>query len=394
MKIVVVYQYFGSKKSGWSTRFYDFAIEWQQQGCEVEIITSPYYKSDIQSIDGFINKIEVDGIKVTVVNTPDSNRDSFLRRAVNALLFSLTSSWLVSKRRADVFIFSSGPITVGIPMLFKRLFKRNGIIFEHRDIWPDGAIEMGLLSGWKANFAKRFGNYLNRKANAVIVCSDGMRDVLRRREVANVISIPHGCDLTLLDKIGNYELPEWTKNARILIYAGSLGFMDAVDEAIRGFINAEIPENTHLVILGDGADRQNLEGLVNASDKSERIHFLGLVSKLEMSQWYCVAEASFILFKNFPILSTSSPNKFFDSLTFGVAVIQNTNGWIQEILYSEGIGYNVISGDISSMSKAIENALHNRLITKEMGQRAKILAIESLDRKKMANKYLEIVKGL
>ena len=253
---------------------------------------------------------------------------------------------------------------------------------------------MGLLSGWKANFAKRFGNYLNRKANAVIVCSDGMRDVLRRREVANVISIPHGCDLTLLDKIGNYELPEWTKNARILIYAGSLGFMDAVDEAIRGFINAEIPENTHLVILGDGADRQNLEGLVNASDKSERIHFLGLVSKLEMSQWYCVAEASFILFKNFPILSTSSPNKFFDSLTFGVAVIQNTNGWIQEILYSEGIGYNVISGDISSMSKAIENALHNRLITKEMGQRAKILAIESLDRKKMANKYLEIVKGL
>ena len=294
MKIVVVYQYFGSKKSGWSTRFYDFAIEWQQQGCEVEIITSPYYKSDIQSIDGFINKIEVDGIKVTVVNTPDSNRDSFLRRAVNALLFSLTSSWLVSKRRADVFIFSSGPITVGIPMLFKRLFKRNGIIFEHRDIWPDGAIEMGLLSGWKANFAKRFGDYLNRKANAVIVCSDGMRDVLRRREVANVISIPHGCDLTLLDKIGNYELPEWTKNARILIYAGSLGFMDSVDEAIRGFINAEIPENTHLVILGDGADRQNLEGLVNTSNKSERIHFLGMDSKLEMSQWYCVAEASFI----------------------------------------------------------------------------------------------------
>ena len=394
MKIVVVYQYFGSKKSGWSTRFYDFAIEWQQQGCEVEIITSPYYKSDIQSIDGFINKIEVDGIKVTVVNTPDSNRDSFLRRAVNALLFSLTSSWLVLKRRADVFIFSSGPITVGIPMLLKRLFKHNGIIFEHRDIWPDGAIEMGLLSGWKANFAKRFGNYLNRKANAVIVCSDGMRDVLLRREVANVISIPHGCDLTLLDKIGNYELPEWTKNARIFIYAGSLGFMDSVDEAIRGFINAEIPENTHLVILGDGADRQNLESIVNASIKSERIHFLGLVSKLEMSQWYCIAEASFILFKNFPILSTSSPNKFFDSLTFGVAVIQNTNGWIQEIVYSEGIGYNVISGDISSMSKAIENALHNRLITKEMGQRAKILAIESLDRKKMANKYLEIVKGL
>ena len=394
MKIVVVYQYFGSKKSGWSTRFYDFAIEWQQQGCEVEIITSPYYKSDIQSIDGFINKIEVDGIKVTVVNTPDSNRDSFLRRAVNALLFSLTSSWLVLKRRADVFIFSSGPITVGIPMLLKRLFKHNGIIFEHRDIWPDGAIEMGLLSGWKANFAKRFGNYLNRKANAVIVCSDGMRDVLLRREVANVISIPHGCDLTLLDKIGNYELPEWTMNARILIYAGSLGFMDSVDEAIRGFINAEIPENTHLVILGDGADRQNLESIVNASIKSERIHFLGLVSKLEMSQWYCIAEASFILFKNFPILSTSSPNKFFDSLTFGVAVIQNTNGWIQEIVNSEGIGYNVISGDISSMSKAIENALHNRLITKEMGQRAKILAIESLDRKKMANKYLEIVKGL
>ncbi len=394
MKIVVVYQYFGSKQSGWSTRFYDFAIEWQQQGCEVEIITSPYYKSDIQNIDGFIKKINIDGIKVTVVNTPDSNKDSFLKRSVNALLFSLTTSWLVTKRHADVFIFSSGPITVGIPMIIKRLFKRDGIIFEHRDIWPDGAIEMGLLSGWKANFAKRFGDYLNRKANAVVVCSDGMRDVLCRRSLGKVSSIPHGCDLTLLNNIGNYELPEWTKNTRILIYAGSLGFMDSVGEAIFGFINARVSTNTHFVILGDGADRQNLEQIAAASNKSRQIHFLGLVSKVEMAHWYSIAVASFVLFKNFPILSTSSPNKFFDSLIFGVPVIQNTNGWIREIVISEGIGYNVNPDDVNAMSDAIEGILNHDSTTKEMALKAKNLAIKSLDRKKMAHKYLELIQDI
>ncbi len=392
MKIVVIYQYFGSKKSGWSTRFYDFAMEWQRCGHAVEVITSPYYKSDIKKIDRFIQRMVVDGINVTVVNTPDSNRDSFLRRATNAILFAIASTWLVLTMRADTFIFSSGPITVGIPMLFKRIFQKKRIIFEHRDIWPDGAIEMGLLKGWKSLLAVRLGDYLNRKASSVIVCSEGMKDVLDKRGIPNVMSIPHGCDMTLLEGGDNTELPEWTQNAIIFLYAGSLGLMDSVDEAIHGFANANVTSNCHLVILGDGADRLNLENMVLSSGKSNQIHFLGLVTKNEMAQWYRIAHVSFVLFKNFPILSSSSPNKFFDSLAFGVPVIQNTKGWIYDIVNVEGIGYNVVPCDQISMSMTIEKVINNYASTKAMGSKAKALAKNSLDRNMMARQYLKIIE--
>jgi hypothetical protein len=50
------------------------------------------------------------------------------------------------------------------------------------------------------------------------------------------------------------NLPDWTKSAIVFLYAGSLGLMDAVDDALDGFIKSNINEYCHLVILYTGAD--------------------------------------------------------------------------------------------------------------------------------------------
>jgi hypothetical protein len=207
LKITVVYQYFGTKKSGWSTRFYDFAIEWVRMGYDVRIITSPYYKTDIQS-NRFYSNTVIDGIKVTIINTPDSNLFPFLKRAISSLFFSFITSVLVLYDRADSVIFSSGPITVLIPFFIKRLFSKKKLILEHRDLWPDGAIEMGLLTGWKAKVANVWVNWCNQKADYVVVCSDGMRTILKDRGNYRITSIPHGCDLTLRNLEEEITLPD------------------------------------------------------------------------------------------------------------------------------------------------------------------------------------------
>ena len=129
MRITVVYQYFGTKKSGWSTRFYDFAIEWVRKGYDVRIITSPYYKSDIKTNRFYTNK-SIDGIKISIINTPDSNLHSFWRRAINSLIFSISTSILVLFDRANTIVFSSGPVTVLIPFFFKEYFQENNLLWN------------------------------------------------------------------------------------------------------------------------------------------------------------------------------------------------------------------------------------------------------------------------
>jgi len=142
LKILVFYQYFGTPSGSWSTRMYEFTRRWVKSGHDVTVVTAPYEKSDIKS-KGFISNTNIEGVNLIVINSGDSNRDSFMKRGFNALLFSLTACKMALTEPCDVVIASSGPITIGIPALVAKWFRGKKMVFEIRDLWPMGAIELG-----------------------------------------------------------------------------------------------------------------------------------------------------------------------------------------------------------------------------------------------------------
>src|SRR5690606_32310626 len=151
MKILVFYQYFGTPKASCSTRIYELCKRWVQLGHEVTVVTSPYEKSDIKA-NGFISRQQLAGIKLIVINTADSNKQSILTTALKACLLCLFSVWYALTEKYAVCLASSGPITIGLPMILTKKIRRKKTVFEVRDLWPAGAIELGLL---KSNFQKK-----------------------------------------------------------------------------------------------------------------------------------------------------------------------------------------------------------------------------------------------
>ena len=111
-----------------------------------------------------------------------------------------------------------------------------------------------------------------------------------------------------------------------------------------------------------------------------------------MAQWYRISHVSFVVFKNYNILSTSSPNKYFDSLTFGVPVIQNTDGWMKSDIENYNFGYNVVAEDVSSMKKAIETSITDKVGYLNKKENAKNFAISDFSREEMAKRYLKLLK--
>ena len=91
-RILIFYQYFGTPKGSWSTRIYELARRWVKNGHKVTVVTSPYEKSDIK-VERFITKSEIEGINLIIINSPDSNRKSTIKRAVNAVRFAFMSIW-------------------------------------------------------------------------------------------------------------------------------------------------------------------------------------------------------------------------------------------------------------------------------------------------------------
>lgn len=397
--IVIIYQYFGTPAGGWSTRVYENAKVWVQKGIKVTVITSPYYKSDIKP-NGYISRQIIDGINLIVINSGDSNKINLVRRIIRAISFAFIASFYTILIKSDTVIASSGPITVGIPGLAAKLLARKKLIFEVRDLWPSGAIELGLIrSKFLQWIGLKFEKICYLSSDLVVPCSVGMdADIIRRYPQVVTLTIPNACDPELFNaSVPSEHLPDWAKDPanKVFIYFGSLGFMDACDEIIRGYYLVEKRKNIHIVFLGDGADRESLIVLSESLGVKSNVHFQGLLPKNKLSSWLKISVASFVVFRNKPVLSTSSPNKMFDSFAAGLPVIQNTGGWIKELVEKNCCGLTVEPENPESMASAISRfALMDSEELDLMKQTALSLAMNDFNRKNLADLYLESIAKL
>jgi glycosyltransferase involved in cell wall biosynthesis len=397
LKILIFYQYFGTPNGGWSTRFYEFAKRWGKEGHQVTVVTSPYYKSDIKA-DKFISKQRIENIDLIVINSPDSNKAGLFRRMLNAFIFSSVSVFYALKLSYDVVLCSSGPITIALPGLAASVFRRKKFVFEVRDLWPRGAVELEKIKNpiaVKIGFA--FEKWIYKNANLVVACSPGMEEgVLQVNAKSPTLVIPNSSDNDLFylsESVYPDKFPQYWKEKSVFIYAGSLGLMDECSQIIKG-ISKVNHEDIKIAFIGDGAEREHLQGLVDSLGLQETVEFFGLIPKREVVKWFSVAKASFVTFKDIPVLHTNSPNKMFDSFAAGVPIIQSTKGWIKDFVNETGCGINVDPNDPKTFSDAIL-LLHSQPEQRQaMADAAKKVAKETFDRGKLALRYLQRIKEL
>ncbi|WP_068472685.1 glycosyltransferase family 4 protein [Saccharicrinis aurantiacus] len=392
MRILVFYQYFGTPKGKWSTRIYELTKRWVNEGNKVTVVTSPYEKSDIKAKKR-IERQKVEGIELIVINYPDSNRFSKLKRILNFLLFSFFSIYYALTEKTDIVIASSGPITVGVPALFAKFFRRKKYIFEVRDLWPQGAISLGILTNpllIKVSFF--FEKLCYKQASCVVGCSQGMADNITDR-FPNVYTsvIPNASDNSLFktNVLSNKE------GKPIFIYTGSLGAMDDVDLVIEATkVLKERGEADFLVeIVGDGVERNNLEQKVRLYQLSNVV-FTGLLPKKEVVNKITHALAAFVCFKPLPILNTVSPNKMFDAFAASVPIIQNTDGWIKDYVNIHQCGISVDPKDPNSMADAMKKFLSDKSFQVKASINAKKAAETDFNRDRLSEKYMNIIENV
>jgi len=395
MKILIFYQYFGTPKGGWSTRMYELPKRWIDAGHKVTIVTSPYDKSDIVATK-FIDKQIVEGIEVIIVNIKQSNKHALLYRAFTFAVFSVISIYYALTKQFDVIICSSGPITIGLPGLFVKLFRRKKIfVFEVRDLWPLGAIQLGLIKAkWLIRLSYNFEKLCYTKANLVVTCSNGMTDnILERFSKTNVLTIPNACDCEFFQETdAGFRLPAWANHKKIFVYTGSLGLMDDCMQIIRGIELATFPDCC-FVFIGEGKEKNMIEQYV-ADRHLVNIHFTGLIPKTIVKSWLQHAYASFVTFKDIPVLQTSSPNKMFDAFAAGVPVIQSTKGWIKDLIERENCGISIDPAMPLEMATAIKRLADNPGERNRMADSSRRMAETQFNRKRLAVLYLQAMEKM
>ncbi|MBL7771366.1 MAG: glycosyltransferase family 4 protein [Chitinophagaceae bacterium] len=396
MKILYFYQYFSTPKGSWGTRVYEFAGEWVKQGHEVTVVTSVYAKSDIQA-KGLLDTQYFDGIQVKIINVTIDNRQGFLKRIWSFIQYALLSSWYALTLSADVVIASSGPITVGLPGLLARYLRKRPLVFETRDLWPDGAIELGILKNkWMIRGAKAFERRCYKASSLIVALSSGMKKHIQLHHAhPNVIDVTNAANIELFATPKAFDGRGVLQQKKYAIYTGNIGavnnswwLLHAAHE-----LSKQGRDDIHVVLIGEGQQREALEAEAATLHLKNFIRW-GLMPKEELVSFVQHALVSLVPLKGTPVLDTSSPNKFFESLAAGVPVIQNTQGWMKTFLEEHRIGYTVDPNNPKALADVLIELSNQPTEWQEMGERAKHIAAKEFDKTFLANKMLDALKGV
>ena len=161
------------------------------------------------------------------------------------------------------------------------------MVFEVRDLWPQGAVELNKIRGnFLIKSAYKFEKACYLNSSLVVAASKGMKESINELySSVQPLVIPNVADLTLFANCRERLSEEGgDKEAKCFIYAGSLGLMDDFKQCIDAMALVR-RSDIKLVVIGDGAERSDLEAKVNNLDL-KNVEFIGLIPKTELIKWY------------------------------------------------------------------------------------------------------------
>jgi len=339
-----------------------------------------------------------DGIDVVEFDLAYSNQDKFIKRAFTFLKFALRSLVLALTEEYDLVFATSTPLTAGIPGIFARWLRRKPFVFEVRDLWPDLPKAMGVIRNPLMLTAMSFLEWVSyRSAHRLIGLAPGIVDGIARRGVARekIALIPNGCDIGLFSSAEAPWRPEGVGEEDLMaVFAGTHGIANGLDAVLDVAVELQHRgrSDIKIVLIGQGKLKASLQQRAEKEDLKNVI-FHAPVEKNRLAGLLAAADLGLQILADVPAFYYgTSPNKFFDYIAAGLAVLNNYPGWIAEIIEKKHCGFVVPPRDPIAFVDAMEKASENRVALREMGNNSLQLAKNEFDRGMQAERFVEWIE--
>ena len=390
MRILYLHQYFKTPSEPGTTRSYHFARYLVERGNTVIMITSQCKGTSRR----FTYTENVDGISVIYIRNKYSNKMGKYTRIFSFIKFMIYAS-IVSffQKDIDVVFATSTPLSIGVPALIMRWYYRVPMIFELRDLWPQYAIEYGVLKNrLLIKLAQLLEFVIYRYSSHIITTTPSIKDLLVSRNDINskIDVIPIGSNLELYGSIENGSaVCEVLKNDKfIVMYVGTVSTVNAIDKVIEAFRHIRNYQ-IELWIIGDGKCKQSLFKKVNSLGLAN-VKFFDPVAQDLIPKYLYISDLCVISAQNRKVAEAIFPNKLFDYLAAGKPVIVNFYGVCMKLILDNECGCFVKPDDALAFAKKIIELKENPDQMKRMGINARNVAERLLNRRKLAKDFLVV----
>ncbi|TEA79951.1 glycosyltransferase family 4 protein [Allopusillimonas ginsengisoli] len=398
MKVLYFHQHFSTPKGSAGIRSYQMAQKLISLGHQVTMVCGSYNRGGSGLNNPFnkgMRRGVVDGIDIIEFDLAYSNNFGLTQRAGQFLRFAARSVKLIFTENYDGVFATTTPLTAGIPGIFARWFRRKPFIFEVRDLWPELPKAMGVIRNPLVLKSMSFLEWATyRSANKLVGLSPGIVEGIRRKGILskNIALIPNGCDLTIFSSdAAPWRPANVNEDDFLALYAGTHGIANGLDALldVAEQLKNRKQDKIKLLLIGQGKLKDSL--IENAKKRNlDNLIFHDSVNKQKLAGLMKSSDLGLQLLANIPeFYYGTSPNKFFDYIAAGLPVLNNYPGWISDMILEKNCGYTVPPDNSIAFADALEHALCNKQILKQMGRNATALAREQFDRDDLSTSFCD-----
>ena len=355
MKILLIHQYFLEKDDGGGSRFNEMTRTWAEAGHEVTVLAGMVHYTTGKKRDRYRGKFTYrdaygPGVTVWRSHVSEAYNVNFLGRLWAYFSFVFSSIWaglFKVRGKHDVILVTSPPLFVGITAWVLSLLKRTPFVFEVRDLWPESAIDTGVLqNGFIIRLAYWFEGFIYRRAKLINVLTPAFRDKLIREKGVppeKVLFIPNAADFSLSDSLlnGRFDREEFRRRhgltgKTVITYVGAHG---VANHLIQVLDTAELLRDTNVLFQLIGAGMRKPHLVEEARRRGlDNVKFVDPVPKSEVFEYILASDFGTSVLKRVDTFKTIYSNKTFDYMSCQLPILMVIDGVSRELVETAGCG--------------------------------------------------------
>ena len=407
MHILLIHQFFLQDNEGGGSRWNEMSRIWTEKGHKVTVLTgSVHYmnqRSDSNSGKYFVKKINKDRVKVISCFVSKSYTSGFFGRLWAYFSFSFSSIYggiVYARDKYDLIIVTSPPLLIGLSAIVLSGIKQVPFLFEVRDLWPESAIDTGILKNkLMIRVAFWFEAYLYQKASMINVLTPAFRDILINQKnipPEKIIYIPNASDFALADRINaDFDIFSFREQYAltdkfVITYVGAHGIANHLMQIVNAATLLR-DTNCYFLLIGNGEQK---EALIAEATKRKllNIQFIDPMPKREVLKFVLASDMGASVLKKTDIFKTIFSNKTFDYFSCKRPVLMAIDGISRQLIEEADAGIFIEPENAQDFADKVRYCLNNPDLLVRQGNHGYRYAKLYFDRDVLAQKYLDYLE--
>lgn len=385
-RILLVTQYFQPE----NFKCNDIAFELQRRGHEVTVLTAiPNYPQG-KFFDGyglFKRRVEyIDGVKVIRGFVVPRGKGGKIGLSLNYLSYLVSSClialYLALRHRYDaVFVHQVSPVTIGVAATLVKRIQRIPMYFWVLDLWPESlTAAIGMRNRFVLGFFSKMVRWFYRRSDKILISSKGFeRSICEKGDFAEkIVYFPNWVDAALTE-VRDVTTPD-VPNGFVAMFTGNIGASQDFDTILNAAEQLKEHRDIHIVIVGNGRDRERVESEIKRRELADTVHCVGSFPLEAMPATFAKADVLFAALKDEMIFALTVPAKIQAYMSAGKPIVTMINGEAKELISSIGCGIAVDAGDAEGFAEALLSLSQmSKAERDEMGAKGKAFAKQHFD---------------